>query len=238
MRTVSTFVCPLACLVAATTIGCSEPATHGNDVSSVSGALATATFPSAPSAVEATDEAGAVSRTAPNAHGAFVLPLTKDHTYRVAIVTATGSEPLVFPRASGKLDTTFKIGTGAAKFDLGTIRHLDSAPATGFKHAQGKDAGEDGECVDGTLEGTGEACVDDDEEVTCEGARAAEAPDGECENGKDVATGAACVDDDDAEPGADGSKALCVAENNIPPEVGGCEDGAKDGAKDGEDPND
>lgn len=216
-------------LLAPLAVGCSEPPAKGKDVSTVSGALVSATFPAVPTGVDATDEAGVISHTAADANGKFALSLSKGHRYRLAVVSAAGREPLVFPRASGKLDTTFKVGTGAARFDLGTVRHFASAPTSGFKAAQSGGEGEDGECVDGALQGSGEACVDDDDKATCEGSAAVEADDGECENGKDAKTGAACADEDDHEDGADGAKPMAIAENNVPQELGGCEDGAEDG---------
>jgi hypothetical protein len=155
----------------------------------------------------------------------------------------------VFPRTTGKLDTTFRMSGGGAAVALGSVRHYDSAPAGGFmsvgtskqllssEPAPAEGDG-DGECEDGVDAATGAVCVDDDAEAVCEAgdgdgevdddAEGAESEasdaaeteeDGECEDGIDAATGAACVDDD-----ADPTGAMAVPEHNAPDDVAGCDE--------------
>lgn len=210
--------------------------------STVQGHFDLASFPSAPVRVEATSEAGKPTSAAVE-DGKFELMLERGHRYQLTIVLATGAEPLVFPRSGGSLDLDFDVTSGGAIVSLGAVRHYDSAPATGFYIQKGSATadGGPGECVDGHVLGSGEACVDDDAEVSCEaddeneqegehedGDQQGSDGDAECENGVDLATGAACVDDAEADP----SKPMAVAEHNIPDEVGGCSD---EGEEDEED---
>jgi hypothetical protein len=189
--------------------------------------------------VTATNELGAKTTTAPDASGQFRLVLHKGHTYRLAVELATGTtEPIVFPRASGLADQTFKISSGAATVGLGAVRHLEAAPAAGFKvksvaspgttPAEGNDA----ECENGVDANTGAACVDDNGELTCDAGHADDhGADGECENGVDVKTGAACTDAPAADDQADGE-----CENGVDAKTGAaCTDApAADDQADGE----
>ncbi len=199
--------------------GCSKSASQPADTtSSVSGALSVASFPSKPSAVDAVDETGASVRATVDASGRFQLSLAKAHTYRFAVVLAAGSEPLVFPRVSKRLDTTIHVSSGAATVALGAIRHLDAAPTGGFfvvtpttgtagttAAGEASNEGNASECVAGFVQSTGAACADDDTTVTCDNGTGQNdnGADGECVDGKDTTTGLACTD---PQPGADPSR--------------------------------
>ena len=193
-------------------VACSSSKTPSE--TTMRGSLALTSFPSAPTAVEAKDEQGAVVRAAVDPSGSFALALPAGHTYTASVILAAGSEPMVYPRKSGRLDPAFKVSSKGAVVALGSVRHVPAAPAGGFKI---KSAGADGE-------------VDDDNVVECEsGDHHDDGADGECENGKDAKTGAPCTDDDAAEGSADPAKPMAVAEHNAPDDVGGCEDGEADG---------
>jgi hypothetical protein len=219
--------------------GCAKNVTPGpaDTTSSVTGALTIASFPQAPTAVEAIDEKGAKVWGVLAADGKFSFSLPKAHSYHFNIVLPSGSEPLVFPRASKRLDTTVKIATGGAVIALGAIRHLAAAQADGFmvksapsaSSVQPKTEAADGECENGKDSKTGAACVDEPESAVCEQG-ADSGADGECENGKDSKTGAACVDAPDADDAldADPTKPMAVAEHNAPDAVDGCNE-ASDG---------
>jgi hypothetical protein len=224
-------------------VGCGTSTQTPVTTSKVTGSLTAASFPAAPTAVEAIDETGAKLQAPTDAQGNFQLVLAKGHTYRFAVVLGSGSEPVVFPRASKRLDTTVRISSGAATIALGAIRHLNAAPVSGFTvktastgtKPQTENAGEgnDGECVNGVIEGTGAACVDDDGKASCDSGNDNGA-DGECENGKDAKTGAPCTDaeqgagdgetDDDA-TAADPTKPMAVPDHNAPDNVAGCNEG-------------
>jgi hypothetical protein len=221
-------------------IGCGTSSQAPASTSRVMGALTVASFPSAPNAIEAIDETGAKSKAAVDPQGHFQLSLAKGHTYRLMVVLASGSEPVVFPRASKRLDTTVRITSGAATVDLGAIRHFDAAPANGFTvtttstgtkpQTENAGEGEEGECVNGFIAGTGAACADDDAKASCDnGEGQDDGADGECENGRDKKTGAACTDgDDDGETddsAADPTKPMAIPDHNAPDEVAGCNEG-------------
>lgn len=185
--------------------GCSN---GGVPESTVRGTAALSTFQSAPSTIAARDEAGRVTRGLVDAHGAFAVPLVKGHTYRLAFEGAGGSVPIVFPRASGSLDTSFVLKTDGASLPLGQVRHFDIAPPGGFHvrsiHAPANTpppstgpAGAD--CVD---------CVNDDQQVTCGGS--------ESEGTESMPS------KDSAEP-ASASAEMAVGEENVPEEVDGCD---------------
>jgi len=226
----------------------------------VRGQLVASSYAATPSAVTAVDESNHRFTSSVNEAGAFSLSLEKGHTYKLVIGHAAGEEPMVFPRATGRLDTTFKVAGGAAVVDLGGVRHFDSAPASGFVVYSSGTAttsdgavgeGELGECVDGFIMGSGEACADDDGEVACEdGEDDGEdgADDIECENGLDP-SGQACVDDDadgaddiecengvdpngqpcvDEDDEADPASQMSVPDHNPPDVIGGCDEGGEE----------
>ncbi len=254
-------VIAVGCLVV---MGCSKEDSEstGTSVSNLTGTLAISTFPSEPQMVQATNELGDKLAASPDARGAFMLALTKGHRYRLSVILADSSEPVVFPRTSGALDQSFRVSSGAALVALGSVRHLDSAPQGGFvvkslsPPASGAAADTDHvECEDGIDANTGAACVDDDGALSCEQGDEAEGDnqsDGECENGVDATTGLACVDEpDDQADGecengvdavtgeacvdaeeADGAAPMAVAEHNVPDDVGGCDDSEQEGETD------
>ena len=209
-------------LVACSSSSGQQPAT----TSSVSGKLTLSSFAKAPAAVDAVDETGKRTHGDVAPDGAFHLDLAKGHVYELLVVGPGFEEPIVFPRATGRLDKSFRISSGAAIVSLGSVRHYDSAPQAGFKilklesqqsgqTGQGETAdGEDGECVDGHLQGTNTPCVDDDDKTTCEkghdDGNHDDENDGECDNGKDAKTGQACTDDDhDGEKKAPTRRSRC-----------------------------
>ena len=236
MRTISCIA-----LTALAALACSSSKPSPN--STVEGKVAASTFAlGAPTAVDAIDETGARTHAAVGADGSFKFEIAKGHVYRVVVLTPKGEEPLVFPRTGGRLDQTFRVSSGAALVALGNVRHFDKAPVAGFavksatpapttttKSAGGN--GEVGECVDGTIKGSGAPCVDDDAKTSCEaGAQGADDHgDGECENGKDAKTGAACSDKDNEGDAADPQHAMAVPDKNPPNDVSGCEDGESEG---------
>lgn len=188
-----------------------------------------------PSAIRATDEAGTLTRAQLGANGSFKLTLDKGHSYRLEVI-GTSVEPVVFPRASGSLDTVFHVSGGGARVTLGQLHHYDAAPTGGFaviaqtRAALSTGAPVTNQCVDGSVPGTGAACADDDgSEMTCEaaddGAEAedGEAADGKCVNGKDSVSGLPCTD----APGggaADPASPMTVPDHNVPGDVGGCDE--------------
>lgn len=234
------FLLVAACFTAA---GCGGKAT-GTPTSTLTGTLARETFPDEPRSITATNERGASIVTSVNGSGPFKLVLRKGHTYRLAVTLADGSVPVVFPRASGKLDPSFRVSGGAALVNLGTVRHLAAAPAVGFhmqalsQSAPAEGAGPQGggECEDGVDIATGAACIDDEGQLSCEehddddDVDGNYEGDGECENGVDATTGGACTvlpegdeaADDADEVSPDGP--MAVAEHNVPDDVGGCDD--------------
>lgn len=232
---------------------CKKSSAKADPTSTVQGRLATSSFAVAPTAVDAIDETGARTIGTVSPDGAFRLDLTKGHVYTLVVVSPKGDEPMVFPRAGGRLDRTFRVSSGAGVVTLGNVRHLDRAPQAGFvvqststQSGSVKPAttgtgggGEVGECVDGQIKGTGAPCVDDDEKTVCEDGSEVSDGDGECDNGKDVKTGQPCSDTDkvgEDDQDADANQPMAVPEKNPPNDVGGCKDeGDGDGeAADGE----
>jgi hypothetical protein len=151
--------------------GCSnaDKTSATESTSSVSGQFALDSFPDAPTGVSAVDESGSKTKVQPSKDGKFKLALAKDHSYSIDIETESGSEPIVFPRKDGSLQKTFDVASSNADVNLGTIRHLDSAPSRGFSvrgTAQGDR--EASECKDGVVASTGAVCIDDEMGSACE----------------------------------------------------------------------
>lgn len=232
-----------ACVLAVVTGACKS--TKSDPTSTVQGQLSVASFGFAPTGVDAIDERGARTHVDVAADGTFRLDLLKGHLYKVVVVGAGREEPMVFPRKTGRLDLTFRVSSGAGVVTLGLVRHLDSAPTGGFvtqpaattiKPATEGAEGEVGECVNGQIQGTGAACVDDDAKVTCEDGSAASDGDGECENGKDTTTGQACTDTDQVgEADADAARPMAIPEKNPPDDIDGCKDETDDDDEEDED---
>ena len=244
------FLISAASLVIVTS-ACKSSSSKADPTSTVQGQLTTSSFAAAPTGVDAIDESGARTHATLAVDGAFRLDLLKGHLYTLVVVGGPkGDEPMVFPRAGGRLDRTFRVSSGAGVFTLGRVRHLDRAPVGGFvvqstssqggavKPATTGGDGEVGECVDGQIKGTGAPCADDDEKVTCEEGPEASDGDGECENGKDAKTGQPCSDTDkvgENEQDADANQSMAVPDKNPPDDVGGCKDQGDDGEEaDGE----
>jgi hypothetical protein len=216
--------------------GCSSAESGQPTSSTVRGALVQSSFAAAPTGVEAIDDVGTTIRGTLAADGSFAIIVPKDHTYRLTVLHGSSSEPIVFPRISGALDTTFRTSGGGAVVTLGAVRHFNSAPAGGFMPASarplsaapplGSAAAAAGECENGVVPDTGAVCIDDDAAASCEASDGAgesqdDSSDGECTKGVDEKTGAACTDP------VEGEDKAAETESD-----GECEDGvdAKTGA--------
>ncbi len=231
----------IAAVATTLTTACARKATI--ETSRVQGTLAASSFPSAPRAVEATDERGKRVRSAVAPDGSFRLELLRGHTYALAVLLTSGADPVVFPRAGSKrLDTTFRIKTGGALVSLGAVRHLTAAPSGGFvmsakttlavtlttrtSGAMAAGEGAAGECVDGNVKGTGAPCADDDAKASCDEGVEGE---NETELESESEAGGDAPEATDADP----TKSMAVAEHNAPDQVDGCNDGF-DGEQEGE----
>jgi len=237
------FLFVAACFAVA---GCDKAT--GSSTSTVTGTLTRETFPEEPRSISATNEKGVWIATPANGSGPFKLSLRKGHTYRLAVTLADRSVPIVFPRASGLLDPSFRVSGGAALVNLGAVRHLAAAPTVGFHMqalsesapADSASAQGGGECEDGVDVATGAACIDDEGQMSCEEHDDDDdvdgnfEGDGECENGVDATTGGACTDAADGDGEAEDTDEvspegpMAVAEHNAPNDVGGCDDEDED----------
>jgi hypothetical protein len=184
--------------IGALAAACTNPSARE---STLRGTAALSTFSSAPSAVTARDEAGRVTRARVDAQGQFSIPLAKGHTYRVAVEAANGGVPLVYPRASGRLDATFVLKTNGAALDVGQVRHFAGVPSGGF-HVLATQAPSTGAPPSGS-----ESDVEDGSQLTCDGS-----------DTRVTVSPAA----DSAEQ-ADATGDLAVGDQNVPEEVSGCD---------------
>lgn len=219
-------------------VACST-ASGGSNTSTLEGSIA-AGFPGHPTAIRATSDTGALVSSPLAKDGSFKIALDKGHSYRLDVI-GSGAEPVVFPRTSGRLDTTFRVSGGSAHVALGQLRHFDAEPAAGVTMigkvttALSSGAVASSDCVGGTIPSTGAACADDDTSgMTCEAggteaeddtSSSAEVEDGECVNGKDSVTGLACTDPPEASDAAaaDPASAMAIPDHNVPDDVGGCD---------------
>jgi hypothetical protein len=212
-------------------MGCSQSASK--TTSTLSGTAALSTFPAAPVAATAIDETGRAVAAPVGPDGHFTFTLTKGHLYTLSLASTDAEVPVVLPRASGALRLSFRLSTGGARLDLGSVRYFASAPQGGFHISTAPataGSGPDEECVDGLLAGTSTPCVDDDGKVTCDDGAEVDDGDGECENGKDARTGAPCTDPPESGAVADPSSAIAVPDRTVPDDVSGCsEDDGEDG---------
>jgi hypothetical protein len=91
-------------------------------ISSIRGTLVPSTFDSEITSVTATNETSTQVISAVASDGTFSLALPKDHEWQLSVNCKSGSVPLVFPRADGRLDATFALSTTNADIDLGQIK--------------------------------------------------------------------------------------------------------------------
>jgi hypothetical protein len=191
--------------VLATLAGCTA---KSSAPSTVSGTLTMATFPLRPSAVAAVDEAGKRITTTLGGDAHFAINLAKGHTYRLLIVKdGSGTVPVVFPRAAGRLDATFVLRTNGARISLGAVRYLGQAPAGGFKVQSAAQSTSDAEASDNSVEDTQQTTCDDGQSGDTGG-----------DNGATGSTGA-----NDTADQADANQEMAVGDQNAPDQVAGCD---------------
>jgi hypothetical protein len=173
----------------------------------VHGAALTASYPTAPSGILARNEAGRTA-SAGLEGDAFSLRLQSGHIYSLFVVTQSGEVPVVFPRLSGKLDTSFAVRSRGGVIRLGNVRHMAQAPAGGFLFAPG--AGTD---IDFDFDFDCQNCADDNHDV-------------ECDDGSQGVNDANEVGPSNQ---ADGTRELAVPEHDAPESVDGCGTDEPDG---------
>jgi len=108
--------------------GCSAAAKR-SDTSTIDGSVSSASFSSTPVAVQAIDEHGRLVRSDVAKDGTFQLQLGRGHRWALEVVLASGTEPIVFPRANNNVDATFRVVGGGARVSLGSVRHVGAADA-------------------------------------------------------------------------------------------------------------
>ena len=216
----------MAILGAVLAVGCGTDDTGARE-QALTGHLDQASFPYTVGSIDVVDGRGAVTTVPVDASGAFRAALRVGGRYQMRAAGMQGDATVIFPRASGKIDSWLAINHAGPAFDVGAVRFVGAMPTVSFKHVsnqQGDAAdGDDVECEDGIDPNTGAVCVDDDAEDGCQGEGEGEddgeqdGDDVECEDGIDANTGAACADDDDGEE-ADGDDIEC--EDGIDPNTG------------------
>jgi hypothetical protein len=98
--------------------------------SSITGTVATG---AAAQSLTATDETGAVTTISVASNGTFSAVLAPGHTYALTVNTAALALPLVFPRSSGQLDSTFTLASAGATVALGALHSVEAMPSTGLE---------------------------------------------------------------------------------------------------------
>ncbi|HEY4178002.1 MAG TPA: hypothetical protein VGM90_14240 [Kofleriaceae bacterium] len=137
-------------LVAAGLAACSSstPTTQ-----TITGKIETSSFPESVSAVRAVGTNATVEAKLAS-DGTFSLTLPAGDRYRISMVSAVRESTLVFPRATGTIDTSVAIAGAAASRDVGTVRYLHDAAGHSF------DCGN--QCTPGSTNPDGSTCVHDD----------------------------------------------------------------------------
>lgn len=202
----------ISLLVGLFAIGCSSPAAPPQ---TVSGRVEQAGFPAHVDGIRVVQGTSEIVSAALASDDTFALTIPAGTTYRIEFLSL-GEPSLVFPRASGSIDTTFTILSGTQPFDLGKVRFIGDAASNTF-HMGTPGEEDDVECEDG-IDENGAVCVDDDDD---EGAG--------CEDGTDDGE----TNDDGTDPGdGDGEEdddgpqgQAAVAEHNLPSSIG-CDDHA------------
>lgn len=196
-------------LVAVTSsIGCASKPTPSVGPTMLQGTAALSSYPSTPRTVVATDESGRASRTAIAPDGSFTLALRRAHTYRVDVITDKGTVPMVFPRTSGKVTTTFALKSDGARLSLGAVRYVLRTQPLTLKTRVTKTTTLAIRSESGKSEDNCENCGSDDQDVSCE--------DGSHGRGE----GSDAMERGNNEAGGAGEAS--IAERNVPESVDGC----------------
>lgn len=170
----------------------------------ITGTVDQTTFASPVDRVRVLQGTTEVASASVGADGAFAIAIPAGTGYRIELTNAS----LVFPRATGTIDTSFAIVNGTRPFSLGTVRYVGDAKT----HAYHQDSS-DGECEDG-IDESGNVCVDDpsDQGAACEdGTNDGETNDDGSNDGETTDDG--------------GTSQSAVADHNIPSSLG-CDDQA------------
>jgi hypothetical protein len=195
----------LALLATTACTASSKPATV--EATTLRGTAALSSYPATPRTIEATDEAGRATRTAIAADGSFDLRLRRSHTYRIAVLTDAGPFPLVFPRTSGKVTTTFALKSDGARLALGQV-HYVHVPSAAPSQARLVRASAVRTASLGGAAGSEANDADDNQEVSC----------GDGSHGEGQSS--ADMEEADDQAGSDGD--VSIAEHNVPENVDGC----------------
>lgn len=188
-------------------------------VQTFKGQLALSGFPATVNEVRIVKGDKVVAHAPVATDGRFSISQQAGQGYQLQFADANGQSVLVFPRASGNLDSSFAIAGATKPFDFGKVIYVGDPSQNTFHFKSGgaapaTDTDQDNvECEDGIDPATGAVCVDDvdDEGAACGDANndTAEASDEastdpasdtdniECEDGVDP-SGAACANQDDA----------------------------------------
>ncbi len=111
-------------------LGCAAKTTSPT---TLTGSATLSTFPTKPEQVRVTDEAGRSVVAPIGADGLFTVALARGHRYSVTFVTTYGGVGLAFPRKTGRLDSSFVVGSDGARIGLGSVHFASGAPTGGFR---------------------------------------------------------------------------------------------------------
>jgi hypothetical protein len=218
----------LAVLTLALAVGCAK-----ERVQPISGKVALQTFDGAVTAVRVVAPGGAPIVGRVGLDGSFSVKVPRGKHYHLELTGPSGASYLVFPRAAAPLGWTFDVRGRGQPFDLGMVRYVGNPLETTYTFVtrqketlSSPDGGAEHEdCEDGKNAQTGATCVDDDDDDDDKGKAECDDDDGpdddDCVNGANPKTGAPCTP-----PPAPGAAA--VADHNLPPVMGSCEDDEDD----------
>ncbi|GEM_PF-1651798 len=219
----------------------------------IKGQAALTTFPVAPSQVQALMGDKVIAKADIATDGTFTLLLAPGNSYRLEFLNVDGRVAMVFPRPTGKIDTSFDIRGVTKPFDLGKVRYVGDPSAktyifnstsSSLSESTSKDTDTDKveeNCEDGIDPKTGAICVNNQDDK-----ESADNDTVECENGIDPATGSECEGGPAANPddgtkedatkddGALPSMAAAVPTNNIPAVFKATDKAKEDDAKEKE----
>lgn len=170
------------------------------------GTTALSSYAATPRSILATDETGRAWSTPIAADGSFSLTLKRAHTYHVDVVTDAGAVPLVFPRTSGKVTTTFAVKSDGARLSLGAVRFVHTPVVVPFEARISKASGL-------RIASLGNSETDDDGPNDHQDVQCGDGSHGNGQSSEDMEG-----DDDQANASGD----VSIAEHNVPENVDGC----------------
>ncbi len=204
-------------------------------VQQISGRLDQSTFVRPMDSVVLIGSRGVISETPIGAGGDFFVQAPAGGRYRIVFGASGASRSkLVFPRAGGIVDKTFRVHRSMGSIDLGAVRYVGDPTLKPFVFTCTGETDPNGMCVDDDGAGQGGATDAEGDNQQCgdhQDGQDGENTDGENTDGENTNDGETADDMENDDAGLDNEAS--VGQTNIESDVGCHDDGGGDNGDNG-----